>query len=92
MGKYDEMQDYFSKSFIGETCGDHPLAGSGGIDHASGVAKGLDDLLDPSKPSKLEVVRVIGGGDQSWSAVNLKSTGTTKAGKSSFTADSERGD
>lgn len=83
VGNYDKMMQYFSKDFISETCGNHPLAGSGGIDHSKEVAKKLDNLLDPSKSSKTEIVRVIGGGEQSWSSVVLKSTGTTKAGKSS---------
>lgn len=84
IGNYDKMQEYFSKDFIGETAGNHPLAGTGGLDYAKEVSQKLDNLLDPSKPSKLEIVRVIGGGDQSWACVVLKSTGTTKAGKSSF--------
>ena len=87
-GNYDKMREFFSKDFISSGSGNnHALSGKGGIEHAASVSKKLDNLLDPAKDSKLEVVRVIGGGDQMWACVVLKSTGTTKAGKSSFYSD-----
>jgi len=38
-------------------------------------------LLDRSKYHSREIIRVIGGGDSPWAAVETKVTGTTKAGK-----------
>lgn len=41
----------------------------------------LMNALDTSKPMNTEVVRVIGGGDSPWAAVELLSTGTSKKGE-----------
>ena len=38
-------------------------------------------LLDRSKFHSGEIIRVIGGGDRPWAALEVKVTGTTKAGK-----------
>jgi hypothetical protein len=64
-----------------------------GHDHAfSGEIKGKENvktqhiapilgLLDSEKaPFQQEVIRVIGGGDSPWAAVELKTTSTSKAG------------
>ncbi|RHZ45197.1 uncharacterized protein CDV56_101587 [Aspergillus thermomutatus] len=45
------------------------------------VARPWHNLLDPNKPSTSEVIRVIGGGSDSWAALDCKTTATTKAGK-----------
>ena len=84
VGNYEKMKEYFSKDFISETTGNHALSGSGGLDHAASQAKKLDDLLEPAKGSKVEVVRVIGGETQAWCCIDLKTTGTTKAGELSL--------
>jgi hypothetical protein len=41
----------------------------------------LSAILDPQKPSKREVVRVIAGEGFPWAAIELQTTGTTKKGK-----------
>jgi hypothetical protein len=64
-----------------------------GHDHAfSGEIKGKENvktqhvapilnLMDSEKaPFQQEVIRVIGGGDSPWAAVELKTTSTSKAG------------
>jgi len=38
-------------------------------------------LIDESKPAKLKVVRVIGGGENPWAAVEFKSNATSLKGK-----------
>jgi hypothetical protein len=48
------------------------------------VARPMHDLLDPDKPSKSEVIRVIGGGNDPWAALDGKTTATTKNGKSLY--------
>ncbi|KAL8833810.1 MAG: hypothetical protein Q9205_003864 [Flavoplaca limonia] len=39
------------------------------------------DLMDFDKPNKLEILRVIGGGDSPWACVEVICTGKSKAGK-----------
>jgi len=45
------------------------------------VARPWHSLLDPTKPSKSEVIRVIGGGSDPWAALDCKTTATTKTGQ-----------
>ncbi|KAG2009409.1 hypothetical protein GB937_007812 [Aspergillus fischeri] len=47
----------------------------------SNVARPWHNLLDPNKPSTSEIIRVIGGGSDSWAALDCKTTATTKTGK-----------
>ncbi len=62
VGNYDKMREYITKDSVHETVGGHSFSGSGGLDYAASNSAQLDGLLDPSKPSKTEVVGVVGGG------------------------------
>lgn len=61
---------------------DHPRAG-----HNLGKADFRREFerthatLDSTKPIRKEIIRVIGGGDSPWSAVEVRVIGTTKTGK-----------
>ena len=44
----------------------------------------LRDAKDLDKPSAMNVVRIIGGAEDGWNAIELLGTGTSKAGKSSL--------
>ncbi|KAL8811411.1 MAG: hypothetical protein Q9223_001946 [Gallowayella weberi] len=41
----------------------------------------FNEMLDFSKPSKLDVLRVIGGGESPWACVECVATGKSKAGQ-----------
>ncbi|KAL8751540.1 MAG: hypothetical protein Q9199_006343 [Rusavskia elegans] len=60
--------------------------------HLAGESSGLDtlkddhfahfaEIMDFSKPNKVEIVRVIGGGESPWACVEVVATGKSKAGK-----------
>ncbi|KAL8682476.1 MAG: hypothetical protein Q9224_006776 [Gallowayella concinna] len=57
---------------------EHHLAGD---TQAHGHFDFFSDLLDFSKPSKLQILRVIGGGESPWACVEGLATGTSKGGK-----------
>ncbi|MCJ1359764.1 MAG: hypothetical protein MMC33_009766 [Icmadophila ericetorum] len=81
VGNYAKFKEYVSASMVSETKGKSALAGKGKYDYALDVSQQLDGLIDPSKENKVEIIRAIGGGDQAWSTIVAKTTGTTKAGK-----------
>ncbi|MCJ1397114.1 hypothetical protein MMC11_000306 [Xylographa trunciseda] len=62
---------------------DHLLKGSySKEDFKSEVQSRIAKIIDYSKPGgTYEVIRALGGGDTPYAAVELKTTGTTKAGK-----------
>ncbi|MCJ1377272.1 hypothetical protein MMC17_000364 [Xylographa soralifera] len=62
---------------------DHQLKGNHSKeDFKTEVQARISKLIDYSKPGgAYEVIRVVGGGDTPYAAIELKTTGTTKAGK-----------
>ena len=83
----DKFAQYCTPDFQVESAGqDHSMKGlfdsaSGLKDHRSQFVSMLDE-----KTIKREVVRVIGGGQQPWAAVECMTTATTNAGKSLVSA------
>ena len=62
---------------------DHKLGGTyKGKKAYQDIAYEFANTLDLSKFHKLDIVKVIGGGEQAWACVELKATGTTTAGAS----------
>lgn len=62
-----------------------------GADQVIGKQAWIDQLVHPlrdakdlDKPSAMNVVRIIGGAEDGWNAIELLGTGTSKAGKSSL--------
>ena len=60
--------------------------------HFAGTHKGIDaltehnknralDMIDLSKGIKLDIVRVIGGGDSPWASVEMKTQAKAKSGQ-----------
>ena len=59
-----------------------------GHDNVTGKQAWIDQLVHPmrdakdlDKPSAMEVLRIIGGGEDGWNAIELLGTGTSKAGE-----------
>jgi hypothetical protein len=79
-----EFETYVSPNVEVTIAGhDHHLAGTHTSHdaHKEHTVQRITELLDPSKPKKLEVVRVIGGGDSPWACVQMTADAKTKAGE-----------
>ena len=63
--------------------GTHPLAGEYSnrtIFLADAIVR-LDNVLDPKKPTSLELTSIVGGGDEEWSLQELHALGVCKNGE-----------
>ena len=63
---------------------DHLNTEHQGIDGLRNTLTKIDAVVDHSKPSSIKVLRVIGGGDDPYAAIELVATGTSSTGKSEF--------
>jgi hypothetical protein len=66
--------------------GTHPLAGEyhNRTIFAIGALARLANTLDPSQPSSLELVHIVGGGEEEWSVQELHALGVCKNGEQFF--------
>jgi hypothetical protein len=62
--------------------GTHPLAGeyTNRTIFAIDALARLANTLDPTKPAKLNLVHIVGGGDEEWSSQELHALGVCKNG------------
>lgn len=79
--KFDAIiDDHVQATMMGH---DHHTAGEfqGKAAWKEGARARFTNMLDYSKPMKLDIVQVIGGGESPWACVEMKATGKAVNGK-----------
>jgi hypothetical protein len=81
-GNFSTFFKHLSPTVHWTLMGTHPLAGlyTNKTIFAEDALQRLSATLDPSKASKLEVMNLVGGGEDEWSTVELHATAFAKNG------------